>query len=122
MVKVWLGAKMVLSAIDWATHWAWLKVPAFGVPLDRAVVALGDGLFVSVGVEVGMFVAEGFGKGVTEGVKASTWVTCDSTVAAISVRKGFRSRVGVLVVSAGLQAAIHKRFNNTPIRRKVLFL
>ena len=75
-----------------------------------------------LGVEVGRFVAVGLGRGVTVGVKASTWVTCAITVAATSVRMGFRSRVGVLVGTVGLQATNHSRLNNTPIPLKVLFL
>lgn len=122
MVKTSPGAKMVSSAIDWATHWAWFSVPAFGVPLDRVTVSLGAGLAVGLGVEVGRFVAVGLERGVTEGVKASAWVTCASTVPATSVRKGFRSRVGVLVGTVGLQAANHSRLNNTPITLRVLFL
>lgn len=122
MVKVSPGAKIVSSAIDWATHWARFSVPAFGVPLDRVAVALGDGLTVRLGVEVGRFMAVGLERGVTEGVNARAWVTCASTVAATSVRKGFRSRVGVLVGTVGLQAANHSRLNDTPITLRVLFL
>jgi hypothetical protein len=75
--------------MDWETHWAWSSVSAFGVPLDRATVVLGDGLAVGLGVEVGGFVAVGVGRGVTEGVEASARVTCANTVEATSVRKGF---------------------------------
>lgn len=89
MVKVSPGAKVLSSAMDWETHWAWFSVPDVGVPLDRATVALGDGLAVGLGVEVGRFVAVGVERGVTEGVKASAWVTCARTVAATSVRKEF---------------------------------
>jgi hypothetical protein len=42
---------------------------------------------------------------VAEGVRARTWVTCASTVAATSVRMGLRSRVGVLVGAGEPQAA-----------------
>jgi hypothetical protein len=87
--------------------------------------ALGAGLAVRVGVKVEVRVASG----VTEGVRASACVTCANTVPAISVRRGFRSRVGVLAgivgVLAGIvgvQAADHSRLKHTPIRLRVLFL
>jgi hypothetical protein len=121
MVKGSPGAKMVSSAIDWETHWAWFSVTAVGVPLDRITVALGDGLTARV-VEVGKFVAVGLERGATEGVKASARVTCASTVAATSVRMGFRSKVGVLVGTVGLQAADHSRLNNIPNTLRVLFV
>jgi len=97
-------------------------VTAFGVPLDRVTVSLGGGLVVRLGVKVGRFVAVRLERGVTEGVKASARVTCASTVAATSVRKGFRSRVGVMVGTVGLQAANHNRLNKTTITLRVLFL
>jgi hypothetical protein len=122
MVKVWPGAKTVSSAMDWETHWARFTVPACGVPLDRVTAALGDGLAVRLGVEVGRFVAVELGRGVAEGVKASSRVTCANTVPATCVRRGFRSRVGVLVGTAGLQAANPSRLNNTPIKLRVLFM
>jgi hypothetical protein len=67
-------------------------------------------------------VAVGLERGVTEGVKASARATCASTVAATSVRIGFKSRVGVLVGTVGLQAASHTILNNTPITLRVPFL
>jgi hypothetical protein len=67
-------------------------------------------------------VAVGVGIGVMGGVRASAWVTCASTVAATSVRRGFWSKVGVLVGVEGLQAANHSRTNNTPITLRDLFL
>jgi hypothetical protein len=122
MVKVWPGVKRVSSAMDWETHWSRFAVAACGVPLDRVTAALGNGLAVRLGVEVGGFVAVGGGSGIAEGVKASSRVTCANTVPATCVRKGFRSRVGVLVGTAGLQAADHSRPNNTPIKGSVLFM
>ena len=82
----------------------------------------GVGLADGPGVRVGRLVAVGLGKGVTEGVRASSWVTCTSTVAAISVRRGFKSMVGVLVRTAGLQAANHNRLNNIPITLRFFLL
>ncbi len=83
---------------------------------------VGDGLAVGPGVEVGRLVAVALGRGVTEGVKARAWLTWASTVAATSVRKGFRSRVGVMVIVVGRQAANHSRLNNTPVTQRDLFL
>ena len=77
---------------------------------------------VRVGVKVGRLVAVRVASGVTEGVRASACVTCANTVAAISVRMGFRSRVAVLAGTVGLQAADHSRLKHTPIRLRVLFL
>ena len=122
MVKVWPGVKMVSSAMDWETHWSRFAVAACGVPLDRVTAALGAGLAVRLGMEVGRLVAVGLGRGVAEGVKARSRVTWANTVAATCVRKGFRSRVGGLVGAAGLQAADQSRLNNTPIKLRVLFM
>jgi hypothetical protein len=93
-----------------------------GVPLDRVTTALGSGLAVWLGARVGRLVAVGLGRGVAEGVEARSWVTCAKTVPATCVRKGFRSRVGVLVGAAGLQPTDHSRLNITPIKGRVLFM
>ena len=61
-----------------------------------------------------MRVAVGLGFGVAEGVRARTWVTCASTVEATSVRKGFKSMVGVLVGVDELQADRRSRHKHIP--------
>ena len=113
---------MVLSAIDWDTHSAWLLVPASGVPLDKVAFGLGDALASWAGVEVIVVVAVGLGIGVVEGVRDRAWDTCASTVAATSVRKGFKSRVGVLVGTEVLQADNQSRLRNTPITTTVFIV
>jgi hypothetical protein len=113
---------MVLSAIDWDTHSAWLLVPDSGVPLDKVAFGLGDALASWVGVGgIGM-VTVGLGIGVVEGVRDRSWDTCANTVAATSVRKGFKSRVGVLVGAEELQADNQSRLRNTPITSVVFIV
>jgi len=116
MLKVSPGAKTVPSSTDWETHRAWFTVPAPGVPVIRAAVALAVGVADRAGVEVGGVVAVGLGRGVMEGVRRIAWVTSAHTVAATSVRRGFRSGVGVLVGVCDEQAVTHSRLNNTPVR------
>jgi hypothetical protein len=85
-------------------------------------VGMGDALAAvanKVDVEVGGGVAVRLGRGVAEGVSPSAWVTCASTVAATSVRKGSRLGVGVLVGAGEPQAANQSRLRNIPIIPRV---
>ena len=113
---------MVPSAIDWDAHSAWSLVPVTIVPLDRVTARVDEALTTWAGVEVFVMVAVGLGKGVVEGVRDRSRETCASTVAATSVRKGFKSRVGVLVGAGVLQPDNQSRLSNTPITSNVLIL
>jgi len=78
------------------------------------MLGLGDMLASRVGVEEFAIVAVGLGVGVDEGGRDRVWDTCASTVAATSVRTGFKSRVGVLVGAEVVQADNQSRLRNTP--------
>jgi hypothetical protein len=133
IVKASPGAKVVLSWIVWETHWARFSIPASCVPVETAAVSaesvavtvsagdVGDSRGVALGAWVGVAAGGrvGLGNGVIEGVKARTWVTWASTVEATSVRRGFRSGVGVLVGVAVPQAANPSRLRNTAITPRV---
>jgi hypothetical protein len=119
MVKVSPGSKMVSSGIDWETHSALSNVPVTGVPLVMVACGLGEALASWVGVEVNMRVAVRLGEGVAEGVKARSRVTWANTVAATSVRRGFKSRVGVLVGVEVPQAVKPSRLRITAIATSI---
>jgi len=87
------------------------------ITVVAVLVMFGVGLAVGVGVEVevGRKVGVRLGIGVAEGVKARSRVTCASTVAATSVRTGFKSTVGMLVGAGEPQAAKNSMLRNTPI-------
>jgi len=93
-----------------------------GVPPGEVAPGLGEALAAWVGVEGTEVVAAKLGMEVAVGARESVWVTCAHTVAATSVRKGSRSRVGVLVGVEVLQAAMLIKHRHTPIRLAVLIV
>jgi len=121
IVKAVPGANTVLSAMDCETNWALLLASALAVPLARISVALGDALGVASVVAEGWRVAVGLGGAiVAEGVWAIWWATWASTVAATSVRMGFKSWVGALVGATGLHAASNARLTSHPMMDNLL--
>jgi hypothetical protein len=116
IVKVSPGAKTVSSGMVWETHCARLLAAAPRVAGVSETLGLGEGVNSSVRVGVGArgMVTVGLGIGVCEGWLACVCETWASTVAATSVRKGERSKVGVLAGVEGAQAFSMRRPRKTP--------
>ena len=84
------------------------------MPTVCVSAVLTDGVEVIVGVLLGVSVAVGLGSGVSVGAAACVCATCSITVAATSVRRGFKSKAVAVGSGVDLEQAASAARHSKP--------